>query len=296
VKTADVNQLLIDWTGTAAPPGAVGKEESGSEIQPLVLRLKWDFRTSFPEPTEEAIDAGILQPEDATDEGIRSIHEEHARELLVVLNDLSAVMDARRMGVDPATGRTPRTDAGRKRLAVHFAKEPGQLQHRKEILLGSYADAFGYEAAAEFEKAVDAWHAGIEVVGEKSPQPVCAAIPAPVTTETRTHPKRGSPHVLPCPKPLPAAVKTGQFGYEENGQPVRPGTAETRAIIRNHADKLIDLLDELRTAPQAAKDSLRNRFAAGVAAFAEDFGNESALRLETYVEREASAPPGCRSQ
>ncbi len=67
-------------------------------------------------------------------------------------------------------------------------------------------------------------------------------------------------------------------------------------IIRNHADKLIDLLDELRSAPQSMKENLQNRFAAGIAAFAEDFGDEAALRLQAYIEREANTEPGRRQE
>jgi hypothetical protein len=287
----DPSQLLIDWAGALTPAGAVGKKKTSTAPELVVLTLKWDFRTRFPEPREEAIEAGILQREDTTADGVRSIHEEHARELLAVLHDLSALLDARRRGVDPATGKAPRADSVRKRLAERFANEPGQLEGRKKALLGSYADAFGDEAADAFAKAVGAWHSGIEVVADVQPLP---SMPASVQEPTKPRAKRSSRHVLPSPVPLPAAVKSGQFGYEEDGKPVRPCTAELRAIIGNHADKLIKLLDDIGCAPQTDKQTLRNQFAAGIAAFAEDFGELGAQRLRTFVEREAKTVPGCR--
>ncbi len=103
----DVQQFQIDWKGgTASPPQSQARTE-GPAITPsvpaneLTLRLKWNFRTSFPEPTEQAIEAGTISAEDLHPAGIRSIHEEPAREMLATLHDLDAVLDARRRGVDP---------------------------------------------------------------------------------------------------------------------------------------------------------------------------------------------------
>ena len=46
-------------------------------------------------------------PDEDTDRRNPSIHDEHARELLTVLHDLDAVLDARRRGVDPKNGKAP---------------------------------------------------------------------------------------------------------------------------------------------------------------------------------------------
>jgi hypothetical protein len=97
-------QLQIDWR-SLVPSVENPRMPADSAVAPLVQRLKWDFGTSFPQPMPEAIDAGIVSDEDATPEGIRSIHDEHARELLMTLHDLDAVLNARRRGVDPATGK-----------------------------------------------------------------------------------------------------------------------------------------------------------------------------------------------
>jgi hypothetical protein len=304
----DSQQFQIDWSASVPTPTPAVKAVPANEPkalasppEPLVLRLKWDFRESVPEPLEQAIDAGILQPEDTSPEGIRSIHEEHARELLAVLHDLSALMDARRRGVAPATGKPPRTEAARARLKERFAKEPGQLEYRRDLLLASYADAFGDQAAEAFRKVVEARHAGIKVEAEgtqvppptkviRKPESPARLIPVP----SSTHVTRRTRHCVPVPSPLQKAVQAGHFGHEDDGKPVRPGPGEIRAITEQHAVKLIELLDELKSAPQDIKLTLRTHFEAALSLYAEDFGEEAAGRLLAYVDREASMAPSSR--
>jgi hypothetical protein len=272
--------------GTAAPP-------------PLVQRLPWDFKTTFPQPTPEAIDAGIVSEEDATPDGVRSIHEEHARELLMGLHDLDAVLNARRIGVDPRTGKKPATPAAKERLDKLFAQEPDRLRRCYKSLLDSYESAFGHDAADAFDKAVRAWHAGIEVAGPAAPAAVSPTpLPKPAKSDAPAKPadaiaarppvRRRVVARLPVPRPLPAAVAAGQFGREDDGKPVRPDPHEVRTITEHHAEKLVDLLDAIAAGPASGKDTLRAQFAAGIAAYAEDFGRPAADQLEAYVRRQAS--------
>jgi hypothetical protein len=62
---------------------------------------------TFPQPSQEALDAGVLSDEDA-EENVRAIHEELIREALFVLHSLDAVLDARRLGVDGRVNATSR--------------------------------------------------------------------------------------------------------------------------------------------------------------------------------------------
>ncbi|MGD0462090.1 MAG: hypothetical protein ABSB74_06350 [Tepidisphaeraceae bacterium] len=119
----------------------------------LTLKLKWDFRTRFPEPTEQAIEAGAISTEDMHPEGIRSIHEEQTREMLATLHDLDAVLDARRRGVDPRNNKMPMLKEAKERLKKFFETEPARLESWYSNLLGVYADAFGQEAADAFDTA-----------------------------------------------------------------------------------------------------------------------------------------------
>ena len=262
----------------------------------MTLRLKWDFHTTFPEPTEQAIEAGAISAEDLHPGGIRSIHEEQTREMLATLHDLDAVLDARRRGVDPRNNKTPMLKEAKERLQKFFQTEPARLESWYSNLLGVYADAFGQEAADAFDKAVRAWHAGVEVLAESksaAARATEAAPPAPAPTKLirRRNPSRISAR-LPVPRPLPSAIAAGHFGQEENGRPVRPGAREVREITERHAEKLIDLLDSLASAPADNKETLRMQFDAGIAAYAEDFGQPAADQLQAYVHRQASLD-GC---
>src|SRR5580700_10833363 len=98
-RTTQPNQLLFDWTGSSLaqpepaeirsepepllslPSVAVAPEPVAQQSNPLpepltfrnpdlVQVLPWDFRTSFPRPTEDAILNGTLQPEDAEPENL----------------------------------------------------------------------------------------------------------------------------------------------------------------------------------------------------------------------------------
>ncbi len=288
-------QLQIEWS-TAVAENRAGSTRPNADLPPLVQHLKWDFVTSFPEPTPEAIDAGVISNEDTTPEGIRAIHDEHARELLMTLHDWDAVLDARRRGVDPVTGKPPSTNAASERLQKLYVAEPERLERWFQNLMDSYEQAFGGEAAEAFGKAIRARHGGIPVVAEKP-----SVDPVEISREDadksirrrvrksvyRTEPRRTLAS-LPVPKPLPTAIAAGQFGLNDEGKPIRPGSHEIREITLSHAEKLIDLLDALASGSATGKEMIRTQFDEGIAAYAEDFGPHAAARLEAYVRRQAS--------
>jgi hypothetical protein len=233
---AQENQFTFDWSAAALPKAELSQSpperatlpeptpEPTPEPEPktdsiefrhpdLLQILPWDFRTSFPEPLEEAILNGKLQPEDATPENLKSLHDEHARHALALLSDLDAVCDARRTGVNPHTGHVPRTEKQRETLAKLFKDEPVRLEHAFDTLIDVYDEVFGTEAAEAFRKAIRAWHAGVEVIGENPPRP----------------------------RALMSAVESGVFGQEEDGSNVDPGTDEAAAITENVTEALMDL-------------------------------------------------------
>ncbi|HEY8748407.1 MAG TPA: hypothetical protein VIM11_10555 [Tepidisphaeraceae bacterium] len=194
------------------------------------------------------------------------LHENYARQCLATLAALDKVMDARRRGIDPGTGNKPCTHASRERLRKYLAEEPARLEHSFEVLIGTYADAFGQDAADAFKKAIIARHAGIEVTCEKSG---AAAEPRRTVRKERT--SRASSH-LPVPRPLRASVAAGVFGREENGKPIGPNADEVRAITEQYAERMIEMDEEkLRSA---------------TAKYAEDFGSKAAAQLERYVRRQ----------
>jgi hypothetical protein len=284
-------QLQIEWR-SLVPSTAKQRSPTDSAVAPLVQRLKWDFVTNFPEPISEAIDAGIVSDEDATPEGIRAIHDEHAREARMTLHDLDAVLDARRRGVDPATGKPPSTNAASERLQKLYVTEPERLERWYRNLIDTYEQAFGNEAAETFDKAIRARHAGVPVVVE-TPESDRQSSHPPLRKHHRTEPRRVTAR-LPVPKPLPASVAAGHFGYDDGGKPIRPGSNEVREITERHAEKLIELLDERAGAPSADLDRIRGDFESGINSYAEDFGKPAADQLEAHVRRQAMLEPGER--
>lgn len=245
----------------------------------LIQRLPWDFRTTFPEPRDDAIEEGKLDETDREPENLKSLHESYAQHCLATLKQLDIVTDARRRGIDPATGKKPRTHASRERLRRYVADEPGRLEHAFTVLIDTYRDAFGDDAADAFQKAIRAWHSGIEVVADHVPD-ARKMVPrrndhlGDVTDMIRDKPKRIS-SAMPVPKPLASSVARGVFGHEENGKPVRPSPQEVRDITETAAEKMIDMLRERKCEP----------FKSAVAKYAEDFGEQAAMRLERYARR-----------
>ncbi len=295
-------QLQIEWSNASKPATVrVTSPLPAPDAAPLVQRLKWDFKTTFPQPTDEALDAGIIPDEDTRPENIRAIHDEHARELLAVLHDLNVVLDARRRGVDPRNDKAPMLAPAKERLQKFFETEPVRLERWWQAQMGIYEEAFGPDAADAFAKAIRAWHAGIEVTTDSPATPVAMATdfkpPAaelfPRERSRSDRPKR-IPARLPVPRPLPSAVTGGRFGEEEDGRPVRPGASEVRAITEQQAEKLIDLLDAVASAPAHGKTALLESFQNGLAAYAEDFGQPAAQQLEAYVRRQAGLDSGSR--
>ena len=217
----DPNQLRINWSGgepaspsanvkTNAATSAAGPTET-RDVAPLVQRLPWDFKTSFPQPTDAAIDNGVLDETDLEPDNLKSLHENYASQCLSVLAARDKVMDARRKGVDPGTGRKPRAHASRERLRKYLAEEPTRLDHTFDVLIDTYAEAFGQDAADAFKKAIIAWHAGIKVVVD------CNDSPNNGPVQPRSAQRISS--CLPVPKPLRSSVEAGVFGHDECGKP-----------------------------------------------------------------------------
>jgi hypothetical protein len=271
-KDDDRHQLQIDW-----PPEHVLLEKHADQsssallhaapaTELLVQRLSWDFKTSFPQPTDEAIDNGVLDESDRQPENLKSLHESYARQCLATLAELDKVTDARRQGVDPGTGRKPRTHVARERLRKYLAEEPARLEHSFDALIDTYAEGFGSEAADAFRKAITAWHAGIEVAVIQKVAPsrqVPAVGKGPIV-------RRSS--ALPVPKPLSSSVTSGVFGSDDDEKPIRPTADEVRAITEQRAERMIEMNE--------------NEFQAAVAKYADDFGTKAAAQLERYVRRQ----------
>jgi hypothetical protein len=269
--------------------------------------LPWDFVTTFPEPLPDAIEAGTVSEEDAEPENLLAMHEELARQLLHVLVERDEIADARRGGVNPKTGARPTSRGATERLKMFFETEPTRLERTWQMLMGTYEEAFGDEAALAFSKAMRARHAGVRVVteeqyrSESEKQVDARPVPPAVLNTTGTEDAEGL-HVkavrrtgrraiarLPVPRPLAQAVAAGNFGQDERG-PVKPSADEVRKITENHAEMLIDLLCDQRQAERTGQEADRARISidvqAAVMKYAEDFGDRAAEQLLAYCRRQ----------
>ncbi|MEM8495443.1 MAG: hypothetical protein AAF663_08665 [Planctomycetota bacterium] len=124
----------------------------------------------------EAFVHGTLHPDNADAENIKLIHLEHAAEAHAMIGELDALETARQLGVDPITGKPPRTEKKWNELAELFANEPGRIRRRFDEHLAAYADAFGLVAADAFAISIQLRHRGIEVVQRTKPEPMAVSL------------------------------------------------------------------------------------------------------------------------
>ena len=96
----DPNQTLIDWENPQAP--AVAAQPVFPDPIELIARAPappvqyppWDFKTTFPRPSEEALDAGVIDERDCQANYLKSLHDDYARQLLPTLRAIDAARDA----------------------------------------------------------------------------------------------------------------------------------------------------------------------------------------------------------
>jgi len=178
------DQLAFEWAsttrrneGTNATPTDVNPTNSASADGELSLlatpnnaldqtaNLPWDFHNSFPQPQPEAVAAGVID-DDNLDAGLRSLHREHALQCLSLMADLDALSIASDKGIDPRTGKRPRTDKQRARVAALLKNEPTKLRGELDDAMEAYANAFGDTAALAFRSAIESWHRSGSQVGD----------------------------------------------------------------------------------------------------------------------------------
>jgi hypothetical protein len=171
-------QYVFDWSTRSPSADAVPESPANQPVEPPTDYELSQLRDPIPNAIEasapsaskpddgppaaralsQAVAAGVFGMTSAgavvpNDEDLAVITAEHANEMIVLLADIHAVVDATRTGHDPRTGRTPKTPEAQARLVEYLAKESQRLTHAYADAVAVYAEAFGDEAAA----ALDAW-------------------------------------------------------------------------------------------------------------------------------------------
>ncbi len=118
-----------------------------------------------PEPLPEAVECGVFGMEESGPvipdaEQIALLVREHAEELLNTIMDIDALQDGIRRGIDPRTGRAPKTEAQRIKLDEFLKRAELRLQRTRDDALAVYADAFGDENARVLEEHLCLWVLG----------------------------------------------------------------------------------------------------------------------------------------
>jgi hypothetical protein len=96
-------------------------------LPPPVQRLPWDFKTTFPQPTDDVVDAGLVDESDLQPENLKAMHEQYAREMLATLRALDNVTDARRGGRPPEAAQAAADARDQGEAAQVLSNRAGQV-------------------------------------------------------------------------------------------------------------------------------------------------------------------------
>lgn len=123
----------------------------------------WDFNTCFPTPLPAALEAGVLGSAEVDEEHVAAIHEEVAHEVQGLLAELDRVAEAIRTGLDPNTGKTPRSEDRRTALTALLPTLPKARDRGLDQLLADYIDGFGLDAGCAFRRWLIATHRDVVI-------------------------------------------------------------------------------------------------------------------------------------
>lgn len=145
----DGHPATADASPSLPPPPATPLS-STSPTPPV-----FDPIPTFP-PLPAAIEAGVFgvgaKGQWALDEEeVRTLTEEHARELTGILADLQVTEDGLRTGEDPRTGKQPQSPESQTRLREYLETELPRLQAAYADSLAAFAGGFGDEAAGRLD-------------------------------------------------------------------------------------------------------------------------------------------------
>ena len=113
-----------------------------------------------PEPAAAAVDAGVFGFDehgviDPSADDVRAMTEEHARELLGIVIEVDHLQRCWRHGVDPVSGKVPRSGNRREALRDRLVREVERLEQHYQNMLAAYAEGFGWTATDALHQFVN---------------------------------------------------------------------------------------------------------------------------------------------
>lgn len=110
-------------------------------------------------PLSSAIEAGVFGVDldgaiNPDEHAVAALTQEHVHELTCILVEVEALQEAVRTGVDPRTGRLPRTTEATERATERWRCELDQLQSHYASMLTAFEDGFGPEASRQLDEWV----------------------------------------------------------------------------------------------------------------------------------------------
>lgn len=107
-------------------------------------------------PLRSAIDAGIFGitaagPMEPDEHEIAALVQEHSNELAGLLIEIDALEDAIRTGVDPRTGRMPRTPEAAEKATARWRQDVEQAKVSYANMLAAFEEGFGADAGRELD-------------------------------------------------------------------------------------------------------------------------------------------------
>lgn len=190
-----------DWLGQAKPagqshpeqpaaqeaaPAPAGPPAAGPEAPAGGAATGYDFANTFPRPLDLDPDARVRifgEAEAPDPDQVREQHEELMNDLLANRLDLAAVRAAEAQGVDPRTGKAPKTDKQKAALAEFLRREPEMLERDYWNALEAYGQGYGEEAAKALDAHVRSAAEEMERGGDGLPEPTAPAVAKGERTE-----------------------------------------------------------------------------------------------------------------
>lgn len=152
----ELTRKVLDLAGLGEQPKQPGTTAAESDVK-LTKEGPWDYKTTFPPFTDDAIEHGLAQQAVAADfdgtheEGVKSIHDSVIEELVAKSKYRQRYQAALDAGKDLSSGK-PLTLKQRK-AAADLVKS---LSQERDDLIGEYSRHFGEEAADSLAKHVGA--------------------------------------------------------------------------------------------------------------------------------------------